>query len=118
MYPANRAITTCEPALRAAKDALANTRLSRNNRPYVQRLQAVFHMPLAQHHQMPTSRVQHTATFAAIPTATSHGLAQAIILVVLIAGAIAVYATLLAAFGITGWRETMAALRRSPDLPA
>jgi len=59
-----------------------------------------------------------TATFAPIPTATSHGLAQAVILVVLIAGAIAIYAALLAAFRITGWRETMAALRRSHDLPA
>jgi putative peptidoglycan lipid II flippase len=59
-----------------------------------------------------------TASFAAIPTSPSHGLAQAVILVVLFAGAIEIYAALLPAFGITGWRESLAALRRSNDLPA
>jgi len=50
------------------------------------------------------------ATFA-LPVA--NGLAQALTLLALIAGAIAVYAVLLAALGVAGWRETVAALQQS-----
>jgi putative peptidoglycan lipid II flippase len=55
------------------------------------------------------------ATFA-LPL--GHGVLQAAILLALIAGAILVYALLLAALGVAGWRETAAALRQSPDLRA
>jgi putative peptidoglycan lipid II flippase len=55
------------------------------------------------------------ATFA-LPV--GHGVLQAAILLALIAGAILVYALLLAALGVAGWRETAAALRQSPDLRA
>jgi putative peptidoglycan lipid II flippase len=55
------------------------------------------------------------ATFA-LPL--GHGVLQAAILLALIAGAILVYALLLAALGVAGWRETAAALRQSPDLHA
>jgi putative peptidoglycan lipid II flippase len=36
-----------------------------------------------------------------------HGLAQAVVLLALIAGGVAVYVLLLAAFGVTGWREAV-----------
>jgi putative peptidoglycan lipid II flippase len=55
------------------------------------------------------------ATFA-LPL--GQGVLQAAILLALIAGAILVYALLLAALGVAGWRETAAALRQSPDLHA
>jgi putative peptidoglycan lipid II flippase len=54
-------------------------------------------------------------TFAAGPQAQQHGVAQAALLLVLIAGAVAVYGLLLAAFGVTGWREAIAALRQKPS---
>jgi putative peptidoglycan lipid II flippase len=53
------------------------------------------------------------ATFA-VPL--GHGVLQGVILLVLITGAIAVYALLLATLGVAGWRETAAALRQSRDL--
>jgi putative peptidoglycan lipid II flippase len=54
-------------------------------------------------------------TFAAGPQAQQRGVAQAALLLVLIAGAVAVYGLLLAAFGVTGWREAIAALRQKPS---
>jgi putative peptidoglycan lipid II flippase len=46
--------------------------------------------------------------------ADTHGLAQAALLAVLIAGGIAVYGLLLALFGVTGWNEAVSAFRQSP----
>jgi putative peptidoglycan lipid II flippase len=48
---------------------------------------------------------------ALIP-ATQHGLAQAAILAVSMAGAIAAYGLCLGLFGVTGWRETVNAIRQ------
>jgi putative peptidoglycan lipid II flippase len=53
-------------------------------------------------------------TFAVGPSADHHGMAQAALLLILITGAVAIYGLLLAAFGVTGWRETVAALRQKP----
>jgi putative peptidoglycan lipid II flippase len=53
-----------------------------------------------------------TARFALPPSETIHGLAQAAALLALIAGGIAIYALLLAVLGVTGWRETLNAVRR------
>jgi len=50
------------------------------------------------------------ATFVLPLTA---GSARAVCLFTLIAGAIAVYALLLAALGVTGWRQAVAALKQS-----
>jgi putative peptidoglycan lipid II flippase len=44
----------------------------------------------------------------------THGLVQAVILLVLIAGGIAAYGLLLSLFAVTGWRETAHALRQPP----
>ena len=41
-------------------------------------------------------------------TATAHGLVQAALLGLLIAGGMAVYGLLLALFGVTGWAEAVA----------
>ncbi len=41
-----------------------------------------------------------------------HGLVQAVLLLVLIAAAMAAYGVLLAAFGVTGWREVVNAIRQ------
>jgi putative peptidoglycan lipid II flippase len=51
-------------------------------------------------------------------SADAHGLAQAAILLVLIAAAIAAYGGLLALFGVTGWREVVNAVgrKKSGDL--
>jgi putative peptidoglycan lipid II flippase len=51
------------------------------------------------------------ARFALLPLGNIHGLAQAAILLGLIAGGIAVYGGLLGFFGVTGWRETLNAIR-------
>jgi putative peptidoglycan lipid II flippase len=51
------------------------------------------------------------AGFALPPPANIHGLAQAAILFVLIAGGIAIYGGLLGFFGVTSWRETLNAIR-------
>ncbi|VIO66674.1 murein biosynthesis integral membrane protein MurJ [Bradyrhizobium ivorense] len=48
----------------------------------------------------------------ALPAAASHGLAQAASLLVLIAVGIAAYGLLLQLFGVTGWRETVNAIRQ------
>jgi putative peptidoglycan lipid II flippase len=40
-----------------------------------------------------------------------HGLAQAMVLLILIGGAVAVYGLLLNLFGVTGWREAVSAIR-------
>jgi putative peptidoglycan lipid II flippase len=51
----------------------------------------------------------------ALPQAANlHGLAQAAGLLVLIAGGIAAYGALLGFFGVTGWHETLNAIRRAP----
>ncbi|TMJ21203.1 MAG: murein biosynthesis integral membrane protein MurJ, partial [Alphaproteobacteria bacterium] len=43
--------------------------------------------------------------------APMHGIAQTVVLALLIAGAMACYGLLLSLFGVTGWRETVNALR-------
>jgi putative peptidoglycan lipid II flippase len=48
------------------------------------------------------------------PDADLHGLAQAAVLLVLIAGAIATYGLLLSLFGVTGWREALGAVSQTP----
>jgi putative peptidoglycan lipid II flippase len=45
--------------------------------------------------------------------AGSHGFVQALILLALIAGGIAIYGLLLGLFGVTGWREAVGAFRQS-----
>jgi putative peptidoglycan lipid II flippase len=47
------------------------------------------------------------------PSANAHGLAQAAGLMLLIAGAAAVYGLLLASFGVIGWGDTVNALRQT-----
>jgi len=54
------------------------------------------------------------ARFALPPLGDVHRLAQAAVLLVLIAGGIAVYGGLLGLFGVTGWRETLNAIRQPP----
>lgn len=51
--------------------------------------------------------------------APPHGLAQAVVLLLLIGGGIAVYAAFLALFAVTSWRETVNAVRQGKprDLP-
>jgi putative peptidoglycan lipid II flippase len=51
--------------------------------------------------------------FALPPGATAHGLIQALILLVLIAGGIAIYGLLLGLFGVTGWRDAVGAIRQN-----
>ena len=46
--------------------------------------------------------------------ASAHGLAQAVLLLALIAAGMAIYGLFLALFGVTGWREAIAAIRRNP----
>jgi putative peptidoglycan lipid II flippase len=54
------------------------------------------------------------ATAFALPPGTSaHGLVQAVILLVLIAGGIAIYGLFLGLFGVTGWREAVGAIRQN-----
>jgi putative peptidoglycan lipid II flippase len=54
------------------------------------------------------------ATTFALPAGTdAHGLVQAVILLVLIAGGIAIYGLFLGLFGVTGWRETVNAIRQN-----
>ena len=55
-----------------------------------------------------------TARFALPLLANIHGLAQAAVLLVLIAGGIAAYGGLLGFLGVTGWRETLNAIRQPP----
>jgi putative peptidoglycan lipid II flippase len=49
-----------------------------------------------------------------LPVEGLHGVAQAIVLLSLIAGAIALYGLLLRLFGVTGWREVVNAVRPNP----
>jgi putative peptidoglycan lipid II flippase len=51
------------------------------------------------------------AHVALAPTANMHGVAQVAALLALIAGGIAVYGVMLGLFGVTGWRETLNAVR-------
>jgi putative peptidoglycan lipid II flippase len=53
------------------------------------------------------------ARFALPLAGSAHGIAQAAVLAILIAGGIAAYGLFLRLFGITGWRETVNALRRT-----
>jgi putative peptidoglycan lipid II flippase len=53
------------------------------------------------------------AAFALPTAATAHGLVQAVLLGVLIAGGIAVYGLLLALFGVTNWAEAVTAIRQA-----
>jgi putative peptidoglycan lipid II flippase len=46
-------------------------------------------------------------------TANSHGIAQAVLLGVLISGGIAIYGLLLRLFGVAGWREAVSAFRQN-----
>jgi putative peptidoglycan lipid II flippase len=55
------------------------------------------------------------AHFALAPTGNVHGAAQALILLLLIAGGILVYALMLAVLGVTSWRQTLNAIRPAPD---
>jgi putative peptidoglycan lipid II flippase len=47
------------------------------------------------------------------PVAGSHGVVQAVVLVVLIGGGIAIYGLFLRLFGVIGWREAVNAIRRA-----
>jgi putative peptidoglycan lipid II flippase len=53
------------------------------------------------------------ARFVLPLAADAHGLAQAALLALLIAGGIAIYGLFLWLFGVTGWRETVNAVRRN-----
>jgi putative peptidoglycan lipid II flippase len=54
-----------------------------------------------------------TAIFVPALTADTHGIAQAVLLVMLISGAIAIYGLLLALFGVIGWGDAVSALRQT-----
>jgi putative peptidoglycan lipid II flippase len=54
-----------------------------------------------------------TATFVLTPAATAHGLAQAALLVLLIAGGVAIYGLSLALFGVIGWSQGVNAVRQT-----
>ncbi len=54
------------------------------------------------------------AAFVLPLVAAAHGLAQAALLLILIAAAIAIYGLFLGLFGVTGWRETVNAVRQNP----
>ena len=51
---------------------------------------------------------------ALAPAADAHGLVQAALLAMLIAGGIAVYGLLLALFGVVNWAEAIESVRQSP----
>ena len=53
------------------------------------------------------------AAFALPPGAGAHGLVQALLLLLLIAGGIAIYGLFLGLFGVTGWREAVSAFRQN-----
>ena len=54
------------------------------------------------------------AHFALASAGNMHGAAQAFMLLVVIAGGIMVYALALGWFGVTGWRQTLDAIRSRP----
>jgi putative peptidoglycan lipid II flippase len=53
------------------------------------------------------------ATFVLPLTATTHGVAQAIVLLMLISGGIAIYGLLLALFGVTRWGDAVSAISQT-----
>jgi putative peptidoglycan lipid II flippase len=53
------------------------------------------------------------ATFALPFTAQAHGLAQAIPLLILIVGGMAIYGLLLALFGVIAWGDAISAIRQT-----
>jgi putative peptidoglycan lipid II flippase len=53
------------------------------------------------------------ATFVLPLTATAHGTAQAVVLLMLISGGIAIYGLLLALFGVIRWGEAVSAIRQT-----
>jgi putative peptidoglycan lipid II flippase len=59
-----------------------------------------------------------TATLVRTVTAGMHSIAQAVLVSVLIVGGMAIYALLLALFGVLSWREALSAIRQTtaPDL--
>ena len=59
-----------------------------------------------------------TATLARTLTTGMHSIAQAVLAGVLIVGGMAIYALLLALFGVLSWREAVSAIRQTtaPDL--
>jgi putative peptidoglycan lipid II flippase len=54
-----------------------------------------------------------TATFVLALTANTHGIVQAIVLVMLISGGMASYGLFLALFGVIGWSEAVSAIRQT-----
>jgi putative peptidoglycan lipid II flippase len=54
-------------------------------------------------------------TFEATAPPSAHSLVQGGILLALIAAGIAIYGLLLRLFGVTGWRETVSAIRQAPS---
>jgi putative peptidoglycan lipid II flippase len=59
-----------------------------------------------------------TGAFARALAAGMHSIAQAVLVGMLIVGGMAIYALLLALFGVLSWREAMSAIRQTtaPDL--
>jgi len=53
------------------------------------------------------------ATFVVPLTATAHGVAQAVVLLMLISGGIAIYGLLLALFGVTRWGDAVSAISQT-----
>jgi putative peptidoglycan lipid II flippase len=53
------------------------------------------------------------ARFVLPPTGTAHGIAQAIVLLMLISGGIAIYGLLLALFGVIRWGDALGAIRQT-----
>jgi putative peptidoglycan lipid II flippase len=54
------------------------------------------------------------AQVALVPAGNLHGAAQALVLLILIAGGIIVYGLALTVLGVTGWRQAIEAIRPSP----
>jgi putative peptidoglycan lipid II flippase len=53
------------------------------------------------------------ATFALPLTTTAHGLAQAVLLLILIGGGLAIYGLLLALFGVIAWGDALRAIHQT-----
>jgi putative peptidoglycan lipid II flippase len=54
-----------------------------------------------------------TAAFVLAPAAGAHGLGQAVLLIAVIAGGIAIYGLFLALFGVIRWTKAVNAVRRT-----
>jgi putative peptidoglycan lipid II flippase len=54
-----------------------------------------------------------TASLVPAMTASAHGVAQAVVLVLLISAAIAIYGLLLALFGVIRWGDAVSAIRQT-----